>query len=133
MMNITPQQIAIAAGLYRMQDSAKRIMGDGYKSAIREYAGLIQKRAERDGIDTTKAMIEEMKCASAEFNQLAMACIGAAFIEMIEGFIAKGETQASSAATAPVNAAPLSPNDERPRPSGWTIFTQTPKATNGSG
>lgn len=81
-MTATEQQVKMAAKLYEMRDTAKRLLGDVYRQRMAEMGGLLMDAAEHNGITPLAAAIR--LCKSPNLSATDTLMVMAAAVELAE-------------------------------------------------
>ena len=81
---ISEKHITIAAKLYEMRSTAKRLFAEKYDDRVAPYRDLLRKISKVDGTSDAQACIKAMKAAADQHNGMDMMLFGAAFVEMSE-------------------------------------------------
>ena len=81
-MNATQNQIQMAAQLYDMRDTAKRLLGDKYKAQMESLGRILTMTAERDN-KSVLAVATEV-CKKRELIGMDLLLVMSAAVELIE-------------------------------------------------
>lgn len=81
-MNATQQQVQMAAKLYEIRDTAKRLLGDRYKPEMAELGKILKMTADRDKKEPLAVATEV--CKKKDLQGMDMMLIMAAAVELAE-------------------------------------------------
>ena len=82
MSAVTEQHVKLTAQLYQQRDTARRLLGDGYKAKMRELGEILQATADKDRINVLKAAIDV--ATKRHLTGIPLMLVMAAAVELAE-------------------------------------------------
>ena len=86
-MNRSEQNVRLAARIYEMRDTAKRILGERYAACVGEWVAIINRVQEREKLDVLPAVLHIQKRVvekGKDLSDMDILLMTAAAVEMSE-------------------------------------------------